>query len=1762
MKKKQRLLRGILCLLTAILLPCWAVAQVESAPCNVPGVTYQTKEKQAKKVPNSRIPFRLASPYKMVQSDVSTPTLYGSLIYKLGWEYMANSEKPFGIYSFPAQADTEISEVSLNHLDALTGTLMEDRYLVITRTMNESTGGINNIILHNIDVKTWSVLSEVHLDPYWEALPLIITYDKIDSKIYALGYSEDWSHHVLATMNPETGELTTVATLGRVGEMSNVYAMSATANGGLYAICEDGNLYSIDKVTGTMTVVGNTGYSPQSLQSAVYDYDTNTLYWAASFNTGESKLCTVDLATGVATILSDFSEYEEFVGLFIIPEEQNDIPARVEAEFNFSNLGALSGNLAFTVPSYTVGGDNIEGNVDLVIKIDDEEYKSLSAAAGSNHNIEIEFTEGAHIISITAATANGVSETTYINVYAGVDIPKSVSNLTFEISDTGLATLSWDKVTEGAHGGYIDVARLLYRVTRADGSVAAESLVDNVFTEQLSDIIAIHSYTVTSYVDDKSGVSVTSNEIKYGKYVEIPYYNDFENRTDVMTDFNIINGNSDYFYWECQNNWDETGYVLIYYCSWSDPADDCIMTPPFFFDNTKLYRLTFDHSINDEWSSYINKLMILGSKDAEGNDLSVEIANFEDISNGSGSVEVIFAMPETDIYHLGFYIYSDPGQGAFWINNMSLECLGSASIPSKIDFDLNIIAVGDVENVEVKFTTPTLTAASQPLESLTAVNIYRNNESTPCYTLNSPEQGKEFVWVDENPGNGLVYYSVVAVNDYGESQKVEKSIFVGGYTTPYTETFEQKSNFDLFTIINNNNDDKTWRFSNGVARYEYSVSYAADDWMISPKVKLSPERMYKISFTGKSTPWNKENFRMTVGPDCDPDKHIVLVDLPDWMTGENETHYAYYSPQSENYYHVGLYAYSAKSRNTIEIDEISVIDAFSVKAPSSVYNLDISADAQGLLKATFTFNAPTTDAKGNALESLTKVDIFKGDDVNPIHSFDTPKPGEELTWIDENALQGVNTYRIVAANNEGYGVDVQESVFVGYDIPDVVTDLRIKGNATNSAGTLSWEAPLRGINGGHINTASLTYTIYREENWSFNEIATGITELTYHDEFNYTGEQQAYRYAVKAVSDEGTSGEVQQTIVYGTPYMIPFNESFANYSFTYNPWTSVQFDGSNCSWSNTSYDYTIELEEYDGDDGMLNFYKWSEDNEFAQGEMHSPKICLHNAIEPYLTFYMYHYDAGNTKNHLQVYISVDDNERVALGDAIKITSDVAGWKKYTISLKEYVDSNFFTIIFYAELHDGSSRVFIDKLSVDDILDYNLSIKDFTGSELIDINGGKYTVEVNNKGLNASGAYDVVLYCNDAEVDRQSGNELAVDSVDVYEFVIEYPGVVEAGKVRKYHAAVDYAADMKVSDNTSAAIEALIYTPPYPVINDLRGQGTSNNVSLSWSEPSLIYFTPENDGFEDYELFAIDNIGTWTLVDVDKQRTIGPRYGVTFTNCFEPKAWQVLDPQRINMYGPDVAPHTGSRCLFSMQSDGNLLDGTMVEPCNDDWLISEEIVGGTELTFWAMQPTSNYGGNEKFEVLYSTTDTDVASFILIEDVELDNMATWNEYSYTLPEDAKYFAIRHTLSFFGLWLDDITYYPTRTYLNLSVSNYNIYRDGVKVGESLTNNYTDNDVEPGDHLYAVSSVFDIGESAISNEITVNVVSAVEDCNTNAVNVYGKQQNIVVEHANNESVAVYSVDGKAWYIGKANGTTMIPVEQGVYIVKVGSLVEKVTVK
>lgn len=119
---------------------------------------------------------------------------------------------------------------------------------------------------------------------------------------------------------------------------------------------------------------------------------------------------------------------------------------------------------------------------------------------------------------------------TTVTAYIGVDVPALPADVHVEMVDD-VPTISWEAPTTGAHGGYIDPAKLTYYVQRGtddllvDQQLTALSATDRYFSmpaEQEELFYYVYAATTTGLGDGQ-----VSNVIVVGPPYSLPFHESF-----------------------------------------------------------------------------------------------------------------------------------------------------------------------------------------------------------------------------------------------------------------------------------------------------------------------------------------------------------------------------------------------------------------------------------------------------------------------------------------------------------------------------------------------------------------------------------------------------------------------------------------------------------------------------------------------------------------------------------------------------------------------------------------------------------------------------------------------------------------------------------------------------------------------------------------------------------------------------------------------------------------------------------------------------------------------------------------------------------------------------------------------------------------------------------------------------------------------------------------------------------------------------------
>lgn len=144
-----------------------------------------------------------------------------------------------------------------------------------------------------------------------QMLAMAVSY--ANNTVYAMSRSG-----YLYTVNVEQGVFKKHVRL--TGTDDNPFVMTIDNNGDMYIVSLAGTLYTANITTGRCTYVGPTGIDPGAVQSMVYDYNTDTVYWFFYLMTNQSGVCTVDRETGATKVIGSLNSYEG-LGVFSIPKE-------------------------------------------------------------------------------------------------------------------------------------------------------------------------------------------------------------------------------------------------------------------------------------------------------------------------------------------------------------------------------------------------------------------------------------------------------------------------------------------------------------------------------------------------------------------------------------------------------------------------------------------------------------------------------------------------------------------------------------------------------------------------------------------------------------------------------------------------------------------------------------------------------------------------------------------------------------------------------------------------------------------------------------------------------------------------------------------------------------------------------------------------------------------------------------------------------------------------------------------------------------------------------------------------------------------------------------------------------------------------------------------------------------------------------------------------------------------------------------------------
>lgn len=962
--------------------------------------------------------------------------------------------------------------------------------------------------------------------------------------------------------------------------------------------------------------------------------------------------------------------------------------------------------------------------------------------------------------------------------------------------------------------------------------------------------------------------------------------------------------------------------------------------------------------------------------------------------------------------------------------------------------------------------------------------------------------------------------------------------------------------FATLKIVDANNDGDTWEYNAGagVARCVTKDGKAADDWLFTPKFAIEDTgRIYKVSAEVRAYLERfPESFEICIGREATPEAMTVLVDEPDMAVYLYEEFAARYIAPEAGAYVIGIHRKSNGDAHTLSVRNIRCEDSgMSALAPAACTDVTATPDPTGALVATVSFNMPLNAISGAALDpaDMLTATVSCGDASVTVSG----APGSEQS-VTIATSEGTSTVTVaVASAANGTGDTVSTTVRCGFDIPvePVVTTAVSDDNLSM---TVTWTDPATGLNGGPVNTSEISHIIYvptDESGTMWEKIAT-VPAGT--GSYTYTVNSDVLQHiAFVGVQAENTKGSSQLGLgfeVLGAPYPMPLTDDFSVGRAIYQPLlTEIPSDDYSTNWYLDRPGLIVP--QLADEQGSALMCMVTAEDMAPHARVSLPKFTTDGATNVKATFSVYEWSAGAKAT---IYGNCYDAKDVKVGEIDGIGA--GEWKDYTFDLPAQLCGKKW-VNFYVEVDFTSApQAFIMRgYSVKEVFNRQISVLIKT-SETMTVGE-----EVTITGIITNHAESVFTLPGDPLF---SISGVANDKV---QFLMPDTQTIDPGSSLGYYYELTPNADMlgkhtitfgfpnledeRPEDNV-AEKEIEIVTGDHPIVTDLSGEPAADGsgITLTWSEPEIKRIG--HDEVEDYEPFTYaSEIGAWLNIDGDGESICG--LGYEYPGVYEPKAFQVVDFSSIGL-NVDIVPFSGTACFLAIVPD----DATKYA---DDWLISPEVRGGTKVSFRLNVLSSEYGA-ESIDVLYSTTGRETADFKLLKTFS-QNMCGWNPLEVTLPDDAKYFAFHYRMrDTFGILLDDIFYSPLT---DAEVAGYHIYRDGVKIADlhPLTS-FTDAEAAEGNR-YNVAVVTELAgettEHPLSNTF-VNTYSGLDAAGL-STGITAADGCIVITGYAGQTATVCTPDGVTVATASPLAPShRLPVAPGLYLVKAGSAVAKLTVR
>lgn len=356
----------------------------------------------------------------------------------------------------------------------------------------------------------------------------------------------------------------------------------------------------------------------------------------------------------------------------------------------------------------------------------------------------------------------------------------------------------------------------------------------------------------------------------------------------------------------------------------------------------------FDYSPNGQYvvkSNYSNQEWINLLKNQIDNGMPLLYAGFSNIIPEDGHAWVCDGYDDNDYLHFNWGW--DGTANAYFLMGDFIYSNQNMAVINIFPTAICDVSIGDM------ISPPNMTFSQEVPISILVNNFSNENLSNipVSYSVNGNLIAEEIITETIEAYSSLIYEfnqtydfsqipggtfhiefnSQLDCDEYADNNKfVTELINVLCSDIPYDINFTHGEDINGWLTEDANQDGNTWRIMeyNNEGVYYTSNENIADDWMFSKCINLEQNKLYKISFTYKSTgTYWYHNLKLHIGNAPESiQMNSELIRIDNINNNEPQEAFAIFTVQETSDYYFGWHCFSQANNLAIELGNISIVE--------------------------------------------------------------------------------------------------------------------------------------------------------------------------------------------------------------------------------------------------------------------------------------------------------------------------------------------------------------------------------------------------------------------------------------------------------------------------------------------------------------------------------------------------------------------------------------------------------------------------------------------------------------------------------------------------------------------------------------------------------------------------------------------------------------------------------------------------------------------